>query len=127
MADQGREQQFGQQFGQNYEHVGSSSQAAEAQSFAPSISGDSAVSTGNHSRSSLGGGTFGLPQQTTGSVPGQDLEPDSDAASDADSGYSEAALSTASLRSSIFDYEEEYGHTYHAFRAGKYMLPNDEG
>ncbi|KAI7543563.1 hypothetical protein KC331_g7327, partial [Hortaea werneckii] len=123
MADQGR----GPQFDLSNDYTGSSSQAAEAQHFAPSISGDSAVSTGNQSRSSLGGGTFGPPQQTTGSVPGQDLEPDSDAASDADSGYSEAALSTASLRSSIFDYEEEYGHTYHAFRAGKYMLPNDEG
>ncbi|RMY99281.1 hypothetical protein D0862_07196 [Hortaea werneckii] len=128
MADQGRGQQFAQHFGQDKDHMGSSSQAADAQSFAPSIGGDSAVSTGNHSRSSLGGGTFGLSQQhTTGPVPGQDLEADSDAASDADSGYSEAALSTASLRSSIFDYEEEYGRSYHAFRAGKYMLPNDEG
>lgn len=47
-------------------------------------------------------------------------------ASDADSGYGEAALSTASLRSSIFDYEQDNGRSYHAFRRGKYVMPNDE-
>ncbi|GAB1729871.1 hypothetical protein NU195Hw_g2254t1 [Hortaea werneckii] len=127
MADQGGVGQLGSQFDLNKEYMGSSGQAAEAQSFAPSIGGDSAVSTGNHSRSPFETGLFDPSQQTARSVPSQDLEPDSDAASDADSGYSEAALSTASLRSSIFDYEEEYGRSYHAFRAGKYMLPNDEG
>ena len=46
--------------------------------------------------------------------------------SDSDSGFGEPALSTASLASSIFDYEEEYGRSYHAFRRGKYVMPNDE-
>ena len=46
--------------------------------------------------------------------------------SDSDSGYGEPSMSTASLRSSIFDYEEEYGRSYHAFRRGKYVMPNDE-
>jgi SAM-dependent methyltransferase len=46
---------------------------------------------------------------------------------EADSGYGdETALSTASLQSSIFDYEEENGRSYHAFRRGKYVMPNDE-
>lgn len=45
---------------------------------------------------------------------------------DDDSGYGEPTLSTASLRSSIFDYEEEFGRSYHAFRRGKYVMPNDE-
>ena len=45
---------------------------------------------------------------------------------DSDSGYGEPSLSTASLRSSIFDYEEEFGRSYHAFRRGKYVMPNDE-
>jgi hypothetical protein len=45
---------------------------------------------------------------------------------DSDSGYGEPSMSTASLRSSIFDYEEEYGRSYHAFRRGKYVMPNDE-
>lgn len=50
-----------------------------------------------------------------------------DSASETDSGYGdETALSTASLQSSIFDYEEEYGRSYHAFRRGKYVMPNDE-
>ena len=47
--------------------------------------------------------------------------------SDSDSGFGETEMSTASLRSSIFDYEEEYGRSYHAFRRGKYVMPNDEG
>ena len=44
-----------------------------------------------------------------------------------DSGYVETICSTASIRSSIFEYEERHGRTYHAFHAGKYMVPNDEG
>lgn len=51
---------------------------------------------------------------------------DADALSD-DSGYDEGYLSTESVASSIFDYEEENGRTYHAFqRDKKYALPNDE-
>ncbi|KAH7243895.1 S-adenosyl-L-methionine-dependent methyltransferase [Fusarium solani] len=34
--------------------------------------------------------------------------------------------SLASLRSSIFAYQEENGRTYHAMSAGKYFMPNDE-
>ena len=44
-----------------------------------------------------------------------------------DSGYEEIPCSTASLRTSVFAYEEENGRTYHAFHAGKYHVPNDEG
>ncbi|TAQ86438.1 hypothetical protein B7494_g5246 [Chlorociboria aeruginascens] len=36
------------------------------------------------------------------------------------------ADSTVSVRSSIYDFVEENGRTYHRFRDGKYMLPNDE-
>jgi len=45
--------------------------------------------------------------------------------SDTDSGYDENALSTASLTSSIYEYEHENGRTYH--KTGKYVMPNDEG
>ena len=48
-----------------------------------------------------------------------------DAMSD-DSGYDEGYLSTESVASSIFEYEQENGRTYHAFRRGKYVMPNDE-
>ncbi|KAH0429720.1 hypothetical protein CcaCcLH18_08263 [Colletotrichum camelliae] len=34
---------------------------------------------------------------------------------------------TASLSSSVLDYPVEHGRTYHAFRAGAYYAPNDEG
>lgn len=48
-----------------------------------------------------------------------------DAFSD-DSGYDEGYLSTQSVASSIYQYEEENGRTYHAFRRGKYVIPNDD-
>lgn len=47
--------------------------------------------------------------------------------SDSDSGYAETVFSTSSLRSSVFDYERENGRSYHAFKRGKYVMPNDEG
>ena len=47
--------------------------------------------------------------------------------SDHDSGFDEKSLSTASLSSSIYAYEVENGRTYHAYNAGKYVFPNDEG
>lgn len=46
---------------------------------------------------------------------------------DFDSGYNEELMSTTSVTSSIFAYEEENGRTYHAYKAGKYVMPNDEG
>ncbi|KAJ9628452.1 hypothetical protein H2203_002350 [Taxawa tesnikishii (nom. ined.)] len=51
---------------------------------------------------------------------------DNSSTSGSDSGFGDEALSTASVTSSIFDYEEEYGRSYHAFRRGKYVMPNDE-
>lgn len=34
--------------------------------------------------------------------------------------------STGSVSSSIFKYEYENGRTYHAFRDGQYIMPNDD-
>lgn len=42
------------------------------------------------------------------------------------SDYESAASSTGSLSSSIFAYQYENGRRYHAYRAGQYLLPNDE-
>lgn len=39
---------------------------------------------------------------------------------------SEAASSTASLSSSILKYRHENGRTYHAYKDGKYVMPNDD-
>jgi hypothetical protein len=47
--------------------------------------------------------------------------------SDSDSGYNEDILSTQSITSSIYEHEKENGRSYHAFHAGKYVMPNDEG
>ncbi|KAK3938617.1 S-adenosyl-L-methionine-dependent methyltransferase [Diplogelasinospora grovesii] len=48
--------------------------------------------------------------------------------SDADSamGDMSSPLSTTSLRSSIYDYVEEYGRTFHRYKQGKYWMPNDK-
>ena len=47
--------------------------------------------------------------------------------SDADSGLGEdAASSTASVASSVLNYQYENGRRYHGFRQGTYLLPNDE-
>lgn len=42
-----------------------------------------------------------------------------------DSGYWDAEASTRSATSSIFNYEEAHGRTYHAFHSGQYYIPND--
>jgi hypothetical protein len=68
-------------------------------------------------------------------VPGGAIVPDEDEEtaqparvfSDNDSGIGvQSQLSTASLNASIYDYEQEYGRSYHAFRRGKYVMPNDD-
>ncbi|KAF4980048.1 hypothetical protein FZEAL_3910 [Fusarium zealandicum] len=47
---------------------------------------------------------------------------------DSDSAFSVPVTdSLASLRSSIFQYQQENGRTYHAMSAGKYAFPNDQG
>ena len=51
---------------------------------------------------------------------------DGNRSGDVDAGSGEDSNSVASARSSIFDYEEEFGRTYHAFRRGKYVIPNDD-
>ncbi|KAH7174850.1 S-adenosyl-L-methionine-dependent methyltransferase [Fusarium flagelliforme] len=51
-------------------------------------------------------------------LPGDDA--DSTYGSDRDSSY------TASVTSSIFDYQYENGRRYHAYREGQYVLPNDD-
>jgi len=47
--------------------------------------------------------------------------------SDTDSAFDEDfGSSTRSVTSSIYDYEISHGRTYHAYHAGKYIMPNDE-
>ncbi|KAK3681550.1 S-adenosyl-L-methionine-dependent methyltransferase [Podospora appendiculata] len=48
--------------------------------------------------------------------------------SDADSAMGDIteAMSTASLRSSIYEYVEEHGRTFHRYKQGKYWMPNDQ-
>ncbi|KIW04441.1 hypothetical protein, variant [Verruconis gallopava] len=53
------------------------------------------------------------------------IEVDSDTQS-INSDYESVVSDTTSTRSSIFEYVYENGHTYHAYRAGQYLLPNDE-
>ena len=50
-----------------------------------------------------------------------------DTSDGADSGYDEELISTASVTTSIYQHETENGRSYHAFHAGKYVMPNDDG
>jgi hypothetical protein len=55
------------------------------------------------------------------------IEVDTSSFSDDDECYSSGLASdSTSLSESILDYEYENGRRYHAFRSGKYALPNDE-
>ncbi|WPG97566.1 Hypothetical protein R9X50_00034300 [Acrodontium crateriforme] len=54
----------------------------------------------------------------------QDLEVDE---SDSDSALgSDTHSTTTSLSESIYNYRKEHGRTYHAYKDGKYIFPNDE-
>ncbi|KAF4472468.1 hypothetical protein FALBO_629 [Fusarium albosuccineum] len=54
------------------------------------------------------------------------LVPDEELENDLDSSIgSEVASSSESLRSSILNYRQENGRTYHRYKEGKYNLPND--
>ncbi|KAF1808957.1 putative phosphoethanolamine N-methyltransferase [Eremomyces bilateralis CBS 781.70] len=53
------------------------------------------------------------------------IEVDSNPRSSA-SDYESVVSDTTSVSSSIFDYVFENGHSYHSYRAGQYLLPNDE-
>lgn len=46
---------------------------------------------------------------------------------ESDSAYGdEISLFSASITSSVVDYQEEHGRRYHAYRRGRYLLPNDD-
>lgn len=50
---------------------------------------------------------------------------DDNTSTSGDSAYWEAESSTQSVSSSIYNYEEAHGRTYHAFHRGQYYFPND--
>lgn len=64
-----------------------------------------------------------------GSTTGLDVDsnPTETDVSDSDSAIGNSVYSsTFSARSSVYDFVEENGRTYHRFKEGKYYLPNDE-
>ncbi|RDW57667.1 hypothetical protein BP5796_12468 [Coleophoma crateriformis] len=65
-----------------------------------------------------------VPETTSTVAP---LVPESDNYDENDSASVSVTSSTVSLGSSIMKYREENGRTYHAYKEGKYALPNDEG
>ncbi|KAF6837105.1 methyltransferase domain-containing protein [Colletotrichum plurivorum] len=68
--------------------------------------------------------TPAVPQNNPEEVLHVDEEPEDDDASSAFA--SSVASSRTSLRSSLLDYRQENGRTYHRYKEGKYALPNDE-
>ncbi|KAE9364099.1 S-adenosyl-L-methionine-dependent methyltransferase [Stipitochalara longipes BDJ] len=57
-----------------------------------------------------------------------DTDRDTDRDSDNDSAIGDPSIYTTStsVRSSVYQFVEEHGRTYHRYREGKYCLPNDE-
>lgn len=53
-------------------------------------------------------------------------EAETDTASNTDSFASTEGSSTSSITSSILKYRQENGRTYHAYKDGQYVIPNDE-
>jgi len=55
------------------------------------------------------------------------MQPDIDRDEDTDSALGdEVSAYSASIRSSVYNYPERYGRTYHAYKEGRYSLPTDE-
>ncbi|KAK3115654.1 hypothetical protein LTR53_004807 [Teratosphaeriaceae sp. CCFEE 6253] len=63
------------------------------------------------------------PVQTAQLAEEQDLEPEDD--TDSALG-SDTESQTTTLSESIYNYRREHGRTYHAYKDGKYIFPNDE-
>ncbi|KAL2063168.1 hypothetical protein VTL71DRAFT_6240 [Oculimacula yallundae] len=57
--------------------------------------------------------------------PALEVDTRNDERSDADSTLDSIRDSTTSLRASVYDYVEENGRTFHKYKEGKYVLPND--
>ncbi|KFA50418.1 hypothetical protein S40293_10909 [Stachybotrys chartarum IBT 40293] len=82
-------------------------------------------------KSPKSGGSPSPPGETPargGSVEAPLVADTFDDASDGDSalGIHDDQLSSESLQSSIYNYQQENGRMYHALSKGKYILPNDE-
>ncbi len=67
------------------------------------------------------------PALTEASISGNQERPiEADATSDYASDGDTITSDLTSVSSSVFNYQYENGRRYHAYRAGKYILPNDE-
>ncbi|KAI5465270.1 S-adenosyl-L-methionine-dependent methyltransferase [Mariannaea sp. PMI_226] len=84
------------------------------------------VRTGSKSPSTGTSSPRSIPRPSDGGLPS--LEPDTADLSDADSTIDNASVGsgTTSLASSIAKYRFENGRTYHAYKDGSYLLPNDD-
>ncbi|KAN0101519.1 S-adenosyl-L-methionine-dependent methyltransferase [Hyaloscypha variabilis] len=57
---------------------------------------------------------------------GTNAEVDRDSDNDSAIGDTSIHTTSTSVRSSVYEFAEEHGRTYHRYRQGKYYLPNDE-
>lgn len=95
----------------------------------PMASRLSLVSWGDGSAPSLpaidDSGSEGVGGSGTADGDGDGDGDDADSTYDSDRASSILKSTTTSLRSSVYDYVEENGRTYHRYKEGKYPLPND--
>lgn len=72
------------------------------------------------------GSAHGLAEPIDETSAHVEAESDGDGFSDTASDYQSDVSATTSIGSSVFDYQYDNGRRYHAYRAGQYLLPNDE-
>ncbi|KAI0170490.1 S-adenosyl-L-methionine-dependent methyltransferase [Pestalotiopsis sp. NC0098] len=75
----------------------------------------------DHDSASVTTSSDGLSRFSTGLSVDQQSDDDNDSSLGEERPYS-----TLSATSSIFDFVEEHGRTYHKYKEGKYWMPNDE-
>ncbi|KAM7211956.1 secondary metabolism regulator LAE1 [Rhypophila decipiens] len=83
-----------------------------------------AAATTSTSSGPLAGAT--APVDETSAHVEADSGSDRDSVSDTASDYHSDVSATTSVGSSVFDFQYQNGRRYHAYRAGQYLLPNDE-
>ncbi|KAF2770513.1 S-adenosyl-L-methionine-dependent methyltransferase [Teratosphaeria nubilosa] len=90
-----------------------------------SIDAPSIASSSQAARPAEAGDAVHDPVQDAQLAEEQNLEADVSDASDSAIG-SDTESTTTSLAESIYNYRREHGRTYHAYKDGKYIFPNDE-
>ncbi|KAL2073303.1 hypothetical protein VTL71DRAFT_10627 [Oculimacula yallundae] len=67
----------------------------------------------------------GSPQNSRETTTGAETDPENPMIADSPNNFSSPDDTTQSVDSTVWDFQEENGRTYHGYRAGSYLYPND--